>query len=41
MQVCSSLKSKLLRHSGCILVRRKGKLRVINKKYPRYKARQG
>jgi large subunit ribosomal protein L36 len=41
MKVRSSLKSLKARHSGCQLVRRKGRLYVINKKDPRFKARQG
>lgn len=41
MKVRSSLKSLKNRHSGCQLVRRKGRLYVINKKDPRFKARQG
>jgi large subunit ribosomal protein L36 len=29
------------RHKDCIVVRRKGRIYVINKKNPRFKARQG
>lgn len=41
MKIYSSLKSKKARVRGCKLVRRKGRLYVINKKEPKYKARQG
>jgi large subunit ribosomal protein L36 len=41
MKVRSSLKSLKTRHRDCKLVRRKGRLYVINKTDPRYKARQG
>ncbi len=41
MKIRSSLKSAIKRHKGNKLVRRKGKIYVINKKEPRYKARQG
>ncbi|HNZ49847.1 MAG TPA: type B 50S ribosomal protein L36 [Candidatus Hydrogenedentes bacterium] len=41
MRVLSSLKSAKKRHPACKIVRRKGRLYVINKKNPRFKARQG
>jgi large subunit ribosomal protein L36 len=41
MQVLSSLKSAKTRDKNCRVIRRKGKLLVINKKNPRFKARQG
>ncbi|MBP6116499.1 MAG: type B 50S ribosomal protein L36 [Neisseriaceae bacterium] len=41
MQVLSSLKSAKLRHRDCRTVRRKGKVYVICKSNPRFKARQG
>ena len=41
MKIYSSLKSKKARVRGCKLVRRRGRLYVINKKEPKYKARQG
>ncbi|QEK38293.1 50S ribosomal protein L36 [Candidatus Cytomitobacter indipagum] len=41
MKVASSLKTLKLRHKDCKIVKRKGRVYVINKKYPRYKARQG
>jgi len=41
MKVRSSLKTLRTRHRDCKLVRRKGRLYVINKTNPRYKARQG
>lgn len=41
MQVLSSLKSAKQRHKDCQIVRRRGKLFVICKSNPRFKARQG
>jgi large subunit ribosomal protein L36 len=41
MKVVSSLKSAKKRHPACQVVRRRGRLYVINKTDPRYKARQG
>jgi len=41
MKVLSSLKSAKKRHAACQVVKRKGKIYVINKKDPRFKARQG
>ena len=41
MKVLASLKSAKKRDKDCRLIRRKGKLIVINKKNPRLKARQG
>ncbi len=41
MKVKSSLKSLKNRHKDCKLVRRKGRLYVINKTQGRFKARQG
>ena len=41
MKVRSSLKTLKVRHRDCKLVRRKGRLYVINKTNPRFKARQG
>jgi large subunit ribosomal protein L36 len=41
MQIKSSLKSAKARDKHCQIVKRKGKLYVINKKNPRFKARQG
>ena len=41
MKVRSSLKSLKGRHRDCKLVRRKGRIYVINKTDPRFKARQG
>ena len=40
MQVLSSLKSAKARHRDCQMVRRKGKVYVICKNNPRFKARQ-
>lgn len=41
MRVINSLKSAKKRHKDCKIVRRKGRTYVINKKNPRFKARQG
>lgn len=41
MKVRSSLKSLKTRHRDCKLVRRKGRIYVINKTNPRFKAKQG
>jgi large subunit ribosomal protein L36 len=41
MKVASSIKSLKNRHPGCQVVRRKGRIYVINKTNPRFKARQG
>ena len=41
MKVLSSLKSAKKRDKNCRVVRRKGRLYVINKQNPRMKARQG
>ena len=41
MQVLSSLKSAKRRAADCQIVRRRGKLFVICKSNPRFKARQG
>ncbi len=41
MKVRNSLKSLKSRHKDCRLVRRKGRVYVINKTQPRFKARQG
>ena len=41
MKVRSSLKSLKNRHRDCKVVRRKGRVYVINKTDPRFKARQG
>jgi large subunit ribosomal protein L36 len=41
MKVRSSLKSLKGRHRDCKIVRRKGKVFVINKTDPRFKAKQG
>ncbi|ATW42339.1 type B 50S ribosomal protein L36 [Glaesserella parasuis] len=40
MKILNSLKSAKSRHPGCQVVRRKGKLYVICKTNPRFKARQ-
>ena len=41
MKVRNSLKSLRSRHRDNRLVRRKGRVYIINKTNPRYKARQG
>jgi large subunit ribosomal protein L36 len=41
MKVKSSLKSLKTRHRACRVVRRKGRVYIINKVDPRYKAKQG
>jgi large subunit ribosomal protein L36 len=41
MKIRHSLKSVKARHKGCRIVRRKGRVYVINKTNPRFKARQG
>lgn len=41
MKVVNSLKSMKARHKECRIIRRKGRLYVINKRNPRFKARQG
>ncbi len=41
MKIKNSLRSARLRERECKLVRRRGRVYVINKKQPRYKTRQG
>ena len=41
MKVVNSLKTLKTRHKDCRLIRRKGRVYVINKSNPRYKVRQG
>ena len=41
MKVVSSLKSLKKRDKNCQIVKRRGKVFVINKKVKRFKARQG
>ena len=41
MKVNSSLKSAKQRHRACRVVRRRGRVYVINKRNRRFKARQG
>jgi large subunit ribosomal protein L36 len=41
MKIRSSLKTAKIRDKNCRIVRRKGRLYVINKLNPRLKARQG
>ncbi|AUY38439.1 50S ribosomal protein L36 [Leclercia sp. LSNIH3] len=41
MQVLNSLRSAKKRHKDCLIVKRKGRLYVICKSNPRFKAVQG
>ena len=41
MKVVNSLRSLKKRDKNCRVVRRRGRVYVINKKNPRFKARQG
>ncbi len=41
MKVASSLKTLKKRDKNCQVVRRKGRVYVVNKKNPRFKARAG
>ena len=41
MKIKNSLRSVKHRHKDCQLVRRKGRVYIINKTNPRYKVRQG
>jgi large subunit ribosomal protein L36 len=41
MKIVNSLKSLKKRDANCKMVRRKGRVYIINKKNKRYKARQG
>lgn len=41
MKIRNSLKTAKTRERNCVLVRRKGRIYVINKRHPRFKTRQG
>ena len=41
MKVANSIKTLKKRHKDCRVMRRKGRIFVINKTNPRFKARQG
>ncbi len=41
VKIRNSLKTAKTRERNCVLVRRKGRIYVINKRQPRYKTRQG
>ena len=41
MKIANSIKTLRSRHKACKVVRRKGRIYVINKQNPRFKARQG
>lgn len=41
MKIANSIKTLKMRHKECKVVRRRGRLYVINKQNPKFKARQG
>ena len=41
MKIANSIKTLRSRHKACKVVRRNGRIYVINKENPRFKARQG
>jgi large subunit ribosomal protein L36 len=41
MKIRNSLRSAKDRHKDCRIIRRKGRVYIINKTNPRFKARQG
>ena len=41
MKIRNSLRTAKARHKDCSMVRRKGRIYIINKTNPRFKARQG
>jgi large subunit ribosomal protein L36 len=41
MKIRNSLRTAKARHKDCRMVRRKGRIYIINKTNPRFKARQG
>ncbi len=41
MKIRNSLRTAKTRHKNCQIVRRKGRVYIINKTNPRFKARQG
>ena len=41
MKIKNSLRTAKSRHKDCRLVRRKGRIYIINKTVPRFKVRQG
>jgi len=41
MKITNSLKTLKTRHRNCQIIRRRGRVYIINKKDPRFKARQG
>lgn len=41
MKIRNSLKTAKIRDKNCVVVRRRGRVYVINKRNPRLKARQG
>jgi large subunit ribosomal protein L36 len=41
MKIKNSLRTAKSRHKDCRLVRRKGRIYIINKTIPRFKVRQG
>jgi large subunit ribosomal protein L36 len=41
MKIVNSIKTLKTRHKDCRVIRRKGRIYVINKTNPRFKVRQG
>ena len=41
MKIKNSLRAAKSREKNCIVIRRKGRVYVINKRHPRFKVRQG
>jgi large subunit ribosomal protein L36 len=41
MKIANSVKTLKIRHRACKLVKRKGRIYIINKQVPKFKARQG
>jgi large subunit ribosomal protein L36 len=41
MKIANSIKTLKSRHKACKVIRRRGRIYVINKQNPRFKARQG
>jgi large subunit ribosomal protein L36 len=41
MKIKNSLRTAKIRHKDCRLVRRRGRVFIINKTIPRFKVRQG
>jgi large subunit ribosomal protein L36 len=41
VKIRNSLKTAKIRERNCLVIRRKGRVYVINKRQPRFKTRQG